>query len=96
MRQGKVLACEPILSLKEQLEITKQKIKELEKEFKALAAVRKFAIARISHDSELVRHFTGFQSLDLFDNFYLWLEPYAKNMVTWFNLSVLKAMPVQT
>ena len=67
-------------SIEEQLRQTKQQIEDLKKEIEILT-LSKFGITKASHDPELVRNFTGYQSPDVFD-FNLWLEPYAKNMMT--------------
>ena len=72
----------PQEQLEEEIRDAKQEIEDLKKQVEALT-LKQFGISRISHAPELVRHFTGFQSKDLLDNFYLWLEPYAGNMVTW-------------
>ena len=43
----------------------------------------KFGAENISRNSELLTFYTGFVSKERFNNFYSWVEPYAKAMIKW-------------
>ena len=70
------------LSAEEQINILKAKIKDLVQQVEDLNE-SKFGAENISKNSELPTFYKGFVSKERFDNFYSWVEPYAKTMIKW-------------
>ena len=68
--------CNWIAELKEVIAVMSEKI--------TVMSLDKFGLERFSNNPEQIQFYTGFSSYELLKSVFIWLEPSAKNMSTWF------------
>jgi len=75
-----------IAELEETIAVMSEKI--------TVTSLDKFGLERFSNNPEQIQFYKGFSSYELLKSVFIWLEPSAKNMSTWFQVQRSGTPPV--